>query len=206
MSFAVDRSLEPDGVCVAVAGEVDIDSAPRMHQPRDRSGGRESVTVDLGALTFMDPSGLAALISTGRPAEAAGLSFRLQRVPPAILRLLALTGIDAILTINPASALARPGPRHQPDAPAPAAGHLFPRGSGSAHRSGSTYSTSASSGWRSEGMLTPAPESQAAAGPNPMPAARGSKAAAAAGGSVRRGQRRWPSIRESAIETATNGQ
>jgi anti-sigma B factor antagonist len=131
MSFAVDRCLEPDGVCVAVAGELDIDSAPRMHQPLAAAvAAGESVAIDLGASTFMDSSGLTALISTDRPAEAAGMSFRLQRVPPAILRLLALTGIDAILTINPASAsaLARPGPRRQPDAPAPAAGHLFSRG------------------------------------------------------------------------------
>jgi anti-sigma B factor antagonist len=110
MGFAVERTSGPDGVCVAVAGEVDIDTAPRLRLALAAALQEASqVVVDLGAVTFLDSAGLSTLIATHQRAEATGVSLRLQRVPPMVLRLLALTGMDSLLLITPASAEGEPG-------------------------------------------------------------------------------------------------
>jgi len=105
MNFVVDRTARPDGVCVAVAGEVDTYTAPQMlaallaaleTDPR--------LTVDLSAVTFMDSQGLSALLRTRQETERRGGSLRLEGVPPRVLKLLELTGMDAVFTIDPAPA------------------------------------------------------------------------------------------------------
>lgn len=103
VSFAVERTSGRDGVCVAVAGEVDIDTAPRMRRALDAALEESSqVVVDLGAVTFMDSSGLSALIASQQRADAAGASLRLRHVPAMVLRLLDLTGIKSVFVFAPA--------------------------------------------------------------------------------------------------------
>jgi anti-sigma B factor antagonist len=103
MRFAVERTSGPDGSCVAVAGEVDVDTAPRMRRALAAGlAAGERVVVDLAAVTFMDSSGLSALLVTHRDARAAGLTFQLRRVPPTVHRLLRVTGMDAVLDLAPA--------------------------------------------------------------------------------------------------------
>src|SRR3954447_26406048 len=97
MNFAVDRTVRPDGLCVAVAGEVDAYTAPEMvaallaaveADPR--------LTVELSGVTFMDSQGLAALLRARQESERHGGTFRLEAVPPRVLKLLELTGMDAV--------------------------------------------------------------------------------------------------------------
>lgn len=98
--FAIERTRVDEGCCVAVAGEVDVESAPRMRDALLRSIAEEeeAVILDLGAVTFLDSSGLAALVVVDRAARAKGVRFRLQSVPPRVTRLLTLTGLNALLT------------------------------------------------------------------------------------------------------------
>jgi anti-sigma B factor antagonist len=104
LSFAVTRLSRPDGVCVAVSGEVDIDTAPRMRRALlEAVEAGQPVVVDLGAVTFMDSSGLAALIVAQRAAQAAGATVELAEVPAPVRRLLSLTGMDTFLTYRPAA-------------------------------------------------------------------------------------------------------
>ncbi len=102
MNFAVERTSGADGCRVAVIGEVDIDTAPRMRDAllAGLAAGKP-VVADLSAVTFMDSGGLSALITTHRAAVAAGLPFRLQDVPPAVRRLLEITGMDSFLVTEP---------------------------------------------------------------------------------------------------------
>lgn len=98
------RLSRPDGVCVAVAGEVDIETAPRMRTVLlDVVAAGQPVVVDLGAVTFMDSSGLAALIVAQRAATAAEATIELEHVPAAVRRLLSLTGMDTFLSFRPAT-------------------------------------------------------------------------------------------------------
>jgi anti-sigma B factor antagonist len=52
----------------------------------------------------MDSQGLSALLRTRQEIERCGGSLRLAGVPPRILRLLELTGMDTVFTLDPAPA------------------------------------------------------------------------------------------------------
>lgn len=102
MGFAVERTSGPDGICVAVAGEVDVDTAPRLRRALAAALDEAAqVELDLGAVTFLDSAGLSVLIATHQRAEAGGATFRLRRVPQPVQRLLAVTGLDSLLVISP---------------------------------------------------------------------------------------------------------
>jgi anti-anti-sigma factor len=59
------------------------------------------VFVDLGSVTFMDSTGLAALIVAREAADARGIRLRLRDVPPRVLKLFTLTGLDDWLPVEP---------------------------------------------------------------------------------------------------------
>jgi anti-sigma B factor antagonist len=105
MNFAVERTMRPDGACVAVAGEVDAYTAPEMLAALLASVDVDPrLTVDLAGVTFMDSQGLAALLRARQETEHRGGALRLEAVSPQVLKLLRLTGLDTVFVIDPASA------------------------------------------------------------------------------------------------------
>ena len=102
MSFSV-RSVPADGrTVVLVRGEVDIDTAPRLRAVLGTAvDGGVPVVVDLGGVTFMDSAGFGLLAAAQREVTAAGTTMRLTRVPPRVVGLLGLLGLDTVLTIEP---------------------------------------------------------------------------------------------------------
>ena len=101
MNFAMHRAPIPDGLRVAVEGEVDVFTAPDMRA--ELTGALRShrlVTVDLSAVTFMDSQGLSALIRAREEAESLGGCLRLDKVPARVMKLLELTGLDTLLTVD----------------------------------------------------------------------------------------------------------
>jgi anti-sigma B factor antagonist len=103
MPFAV-RSRQGDGVTVVdVAGEVDVDTAPRMRAALDAAvGAGLPVVVDLGSVTFMDSFGFGVLAAAHQRGASAGTPVLLRAVSHRIRHLLGLLGLDAVLTIEPA--------------------------------------------------------------------------------------------------------
>jgi anti-sigma B factor antagonist len=100
MSLTFERRTAPDGACVAVAGEIDIESAPRMRAALEAAVAPGAVVVvNLGGVTFMDSSGLSVLISVHQGARAVGATLLLQDVPARVLALLKITGMDGLLAI-----------------------------------------------------------------------------------------------------------
>ena len=64
--FAVERTRVAGGACVAIAGEVDLETAPRMRDALlEAIAAGDPVFVDLGSVTFLDSTGLAALGESG---------------------------------------------------------------------------------------------------------------------------------------------
>ncbi|WP_344494147.1 STAS domain-containing protein [Streptomyces enissocaesilis] len=82
----------PGGCRVAVAGDLDVETAPdvraALHGVLAAYG---HVTVDLSALRFCDCAGLGALLSAARTAEAHDADLILSAVPDFLARLLRLS-------------------------------------------------------------------------------------------------------------------
>lgn len=72
MEFALITEQQDDATHIRVRGELDISSAPRLEQEllaRVRSG---AVVLDLSEVTFLDSSGLRAVLIGSQEATAAG--------------------------------------------------------------------------------------------------------------------------------------
>jgi anti-sigma B factor antagonist len=57
------------------------------------------VILDLGGLSFLDSSGLCALVILNRRAQAGGWSLTPANPQPQVVRLLRLTRVDELLTV-----------------------------------------------------------------------------------------------------------
>lgn len=88
-----------DGVQVlTVSGDVDIDAVEEfltgadecLQEPGD-------LELDLGGVTFIDSSGLGALVKIQRAATERGRQLTLTSVPASVERILQLTGLDSVL-------------------------------------------------------------------------------------------------------------
>ena len=101
MDFAVELTSTPVGVILAVAGEVDLVSAPQLLAAlRDALASGRPVVVDLGAVTFLDSSGLNVLIEAHKRAEELTTVMALRSVPPRIQKLLHITRLDEVLVVE----------------------------------------------------------------------------------------------------------
>jgi anti-anti-sigma factor len=102
-------TIRPDGAdepiaVVAVRGEVDADEAAQLRRAGAALlGTNGAVAVDLSGVTFFGSRGIAALVELHRIADGSGarLSIVTGRANRAVLRPLALTGVDRVLRLVP---------------------------------------------------------------------------------------------------------
>lgn len=102
-SLSVTTGRDPDGTpVIALAGELDLtgttdaeDAFAALPEPTD--GTRSVVVVDMTELRFMDSAGLTVLLV----ALKHGHALRLRRPNSIIRRLIAATGLDELLPIEP---------------------------------------------------------------------------------------------------------
>ena len=87
------RAGEPRDVLIR--GEMDLATAPELEAQvlRAFEGGPSAVVLDLAALTFIDSSGLRALVALSNQASERGSSLALKNVPRHAQRVLHLTGL-----------------------------------------------------------------------------------------------------------------
>lgn len=80
---------------VRVAGEVDIQTSPTLDDQLQSvvDQGHASVLVDLGEVTFLDSTGLSALIGGLRRCQAAGGELHLVSPRPNVRKVLEITGL-----------------------------------------------------------------------------------------------------------------
>jgi anti-sigma B factor antagonist len=103
---------------VAVAGEVDIATVTRLRERLfELAASGRTLVVDLDQVSFIDSSGLAALVGAARRAAAHGASLQVVCARPQTRQLFRLTGLDSQIplarTLDRALeslAAARPGP------------------------------------------------------------------------------------------------
>jgi anti-sigma B factor antagonist len=106
----IDRPLdiglaELDGsVIVKLAGEFDLSVENLFTETVTEGvvrGGRASVVLDLADVTFLDSSGIRALLAARRHALESGTRLSLRRPSPAVQRVLALTRLTERFEIAP---------------------------------------------------------------------------------------------------------
>lgn len=88
-------------VTAAIAGAVDLATVPALHGHIDALLTEDAVTgivLDLSAVTFLDSSGIGALIGCLRKANQAGKSLRVENAHGLVRDVLELTNVMPLLT------------------------------------------------------------------------------------------------------------
>ena len=104
--FRCDVARDDDGVRITLEGELDIASAPALESAlRDSGNGDgppERRVVDLRRLTFMDSSGLRAILSANGAAQRDGWKLQIVAGPPAVQRVFEICGVvDGLRFVDP---------------------------------------------------------------------------------------------------------
>ena len=98
--FDVVVTAEAFGTLIAVTGEVDIATSPRLRTVlADRPRTEGLLLLDLTAVTFMDSSGLSAVLNLQRDTTAAGERLAVVCPPGPARLLLEVTGVDTELPL-----------------------------------------------------------------------------------------------------------
>jgi anti-sigma B factor antagonist len=94
-------ATSPAAVRIVVAGEVDIETAPRLADALREEMNRDSaVVLDLAGVTFMDSSGLALLVEAINAAKVNGWNLRLRaQLSPNVRKTMELTAILPMLPL-----------------------------------------------------------------------------------------------------------
>jgi anti-sigma B factor antagonist len=102
VDLSITRESERGYPIVAVSGEVDVYSAPMLRDELTQllAGGATSVVVDLTDVSFLDSTGLGALVSARTAAGQAGGSLPVVCTHERILKLFTITGLDGVFQIH----------------------------------------------------------------------------------------------------------
>jgi len=96
-SFSIEVSEEAGSATVTAIGEIDVATAPQVErQLLEHIDAGKAVTLDLHGVSFIDSSGLRALVTARQRAEDTAVAFTLAGRSPAVERLLQVTGLDGV--------------------------------------------------------------------------------------------------------------
>ena len=90
----------PHAAVVTLSGELDAGTAGRLRSLLNELllAGKSNLVLDLSGLTFIDSAGLAALLSAAKGTRRGGGRLLLSGPAPTVRKVMALTGIDVVLT------------------------------------------------------------------------------------------------------------
>ena len=100
--LAIQRTDDDQGVTLALHGDLDVVSAPKLEQCLDEILGQPHgrVMLDLGGLRFVDSAGVSVLIKAKQRAESSGRTLLLRRPTEQVERVFALVGLADWLAIE----------------------------------------------------------------------------------------------------------
>jgi len=98
-----DRKVDVDTHVIAVAGEIDLFTAPEFKQRMSEliDAGRSRLVVDLSGTTFIDSSSLGVLIGAHRRMKARGGRLVVACDNEGIVKTFRITGLDSVFTVAP---------------------------------------------------------------------------------------------------------
>jgi anti-anti-sigma factor len=99
--LTIDIVRDSASVTMRLSGEIDMCTAELFREAALAAidQGHTDVHIDLSAVTFMDSTGLNALLATSRRAESAGGRLQLVDPPRAVKRVLEVTGVKQLFEI-----------------------------------------------------------------------------------------------------------
>ena len=93
------READEQHVVVAIAGELDLETAPRLRNClRELSG--QHITLDFSDVTFMDSTALGVLVAADKRAITSGGAIVLHSVQPAQMRIFEMVGLTEYLNFD----------------------------------------------------------------------------------------------------------
>jgi anti-sigma B factor antagonist len=101
--FALRVRREGTAVVVVIAGELDVDTSPRLrHVLHDlvRSQGNRSLVLDVAGLTFIDSSALGVLVTLQRDLTAIDGRLTVRSASRAVRRVFEITGLDRAIVLD----------------------------------------------------------------------------------------------------------
>lgn len=103
MDFAIDHLQVGDWTVIAVVGEVDMATGPKLRDDvlGTLAAGSHHIVLDLSKVTFMDSSGLGALLGSHRRARLLEGEIRLAAPSYRVTEILRLTSLDRVFKIHP---------------------------------------------------------------------------------------------------------
>ena len=98
--LSVSSSVDAGTANVSLQGELDLDRAAAVADELIElpARGAKRVVVDVSGLTFIDSSGLRALLTAREQLERAGAALELTALSPSVERVLDMTGTRSLLT------------------------------------------------------------------------------------------------------------
>ena len=101
MPLHITVQREADMVIVALTGELDLDTAPGLHEQLAEllADGCRRFVFDLTEMPFCDSTGLSEFIQIKKACDELGGDVRLARPPRAVRRVLELSGVTDALPI-----------------------------------------------------------------------------------------------------------
>ena len=91
--------VDDQSVVIRPQGRLNLLAAPRLREVVAQSvgQGRSHIVVDLSGTTFMDSSGLGALVAGLKSARQGGGNLRIANLTPQVEMVLTLTNLDRVL-------------------------------------------------------------------------------------------------------------
>ncbi|MER5946226.1 STAS domain-containing protein [Streptomyces sp. NPDC001904] len=89
----------PDGPVVALTGDLDYESAPRLLDALTRvtMTDGDTLTLDLSDVRFFDSGGINALLRARNALQERGSDLAVCRLSPVVERIFRITGLDTVL-------------------------------------------------------------------------------------------------------------
>jgi anti-sigma B factor antagonist len=97
--FAITAAWTGGNVVLTASGELDLAAAAAWDASVSETLGQmpTGITVDLGATTFVDSSGLRLILLLTQEANARGVSCTVVNISPSVARLLEITGMTDLV-------------------------------------------------------------------------------------------------------------
>jgi anti-sigma B factor antagonist len=102
MDLTFDVDHRGDDTVIVVSGELDLQTAPALRERVDSlvAEGSRSIVLDLAGVSFLDSSGLGALLGIRREITSSGGTLALQDLQPSVRKIFAITRMESAFDIR----------------------------------------------------------------------------------------------------------